>query len=306
MSAYATVKEFSQKTREKVNADQELLAQGMANMFAGLFRGHPVGGSLSRTAVNFEAGARTAWSSVYAALLVNVVILFFSTVLSKLPIATLAAILIFAVVPLIDIAELRRMYRVTYTDGVIGMVTFASVFVVRLDQAILFGVLLALILYMQKVMWVHVKEVGFHPQWLSLVTRDVFPQAEVFPNMLILRIDAPIFYANVERLALEIEERLTEYKSSDGRYPKILALDFSGVNHMDVTGVEGFGDIVSDLHARHIKIFVITPRRGAREVLERGHIAEHVRFVHGTRELRLMGESFKHNAAPTSGLASKK
>lgn len=306
MSAYATVKEFSQKTREKVNADQELLGQGIANVLSGLFRGHPVGGSLSRTAVNYEAGARTAWSGVYSSLLVIVVILFFSGVLSMLPIAVLAAILIFAVVPLIDITELRRMYQITHTDGVIGAATFVSVFFLRLDQAILFGVILALVLYMHKVMWVHVKEVGFHPQWLSLVARDLFPQAEVFPSMLILRIDAPIFYANVERLTLEIEARLSEYTSREGQNPKILALDFSGVNHMDVTGVEEFGELVSDLHARHIKMFVITPRRGAREVLERGHIAEHVRFVHGTRELRLLGESFKHNTIGGSGLASKK
>lgn len=299
MSAYATVKEFSQKARDHMHADQELIGQGFANVFSGLFRGIPVGGSLSRTAVNYDAGARTPWAGIYASCAVITVMVFFSSVLSHLPTAVLAAILIFAVVPLVDIAGLRRTDAISRTDGAIGLATFGAALFFRPDQAVLFGVILALVLYMQKVMWVHVKEVGFHPQWLALVSKDLFPHAEVFPGMLMLRIDAPIFYANIERLALEVDARLREYRGAHGRPPKVVALDFSGVNHMDVTGVEGFGDIVSDLHEQHIGIWVITPRRGAREVMERGHIAEHVRFVHGTRELRLFGEALKHTARGT-------
>lgn len=291
MSAYASVKEFAHKTEEKVNADQELVGQGFANLLAGVFRGCPVGGSLSRTAVNYDAGAQTAWSGVYASLAVALVILFFSHILSQLPIAVLAAILMVAVVPLIDFGELRRMYRITQTDGIIGVVTFGAVFVLRLDQAILLGVVLALVLYMHKVMWVHVVEVGFHPEWRSLVSTALFPNAVTYPQMLMLRIDAPIFYANIERLELEIEERLKEYDEKHQGVPKILALDFSGVNHIDVTGVEGFADIVRALHERRMQVFIITPRRGIREVLERAQLGGQVRLVHGNRELRLIGEA---------------
>lgn len=291
MSAYATVKEFSQKTKERVNADQELFAQGIANVFSGVFRGHPIGGSLSRTAVNYDAGAKSAWSNVFASLSIAVVILFFSSVLSKLPVAVLASVLLFAVVPLIDIKELRRIHRITPTDGVIGFATFFAVFVLRIDLAILLGAVLSLVMYMHKVMWVHVVEVGFHPEWRSLVARSLFPDAEVFPRMLMLRVDAPIFYANVDRLELEVEVRLAEYGDTYQNLPKILALDFSGVNHMDITGVDGFAELVERLHERKIRVFVITPRRGTREILERGNLGGKVRIVHGNRELRLIGEA---------------
>lgn len=291
MSAYATVKEFSDRTRERTYPDRELVGQGFANIFSGLFRGYPVGGSLSRTAVNIEAGARTAWSGVYASVCILIVILFSSAIFSALPTAALAAVLVFAVLHLIDFGEMRRMYQITHTDGVISMVTFVAVFFLRLDHAILLGITLSLALYMTKVMWVHVVEVGFHPEWRSLVSTALFPNATIYPKMLMLRIDAPIFYANIERLELEIEGRLRESEAAGRGTPAILALDFSGVNHMDVTGVEGFADIVRGLHARHMKVFIITPRRGIREILERGDLGRHVRLVHGNRELRLIGEA---------------
>ncbi len=297
MSAYATVKEFSQRTREKMNPDQELVGQGFANILAGLFRGYPVGGSLSRTAVNYDAGAKTAWSGVFASFIIVGVILFSTALLAKLPTAVLAAVLVFAVLPLIDFKEMRRMYEITHTDGVISFVTFGAVFVFRLDQAVLLGVILALVLYMRKVMWVHVAEVGFHPEWRSLVPCMLFSNAITYPRLLMLRIDAPIFYANVERLEEEIEKRFEEYFTRTQHVPKVIALDFSGVNHMDVTGVEGFAELVQTLHEKRVQVYVITPRREIREIIERGNVGSQVRFVHGTRELRLIGEAFLQGKA---------
>jgi len=291
MSAYATVKEFSSHVKEKPNPDQVLIGQGFGNLLAGIFRGYAVGGSLSRTAVNVEAGARTAWSNIIASACILLVILFSSSIFSKLPTAVLAAVLVFAVLHLVDFNEIRRMYRITPTDGVIGGVTFIAVFVLRLDHAILLGITLSLALYMRKMMWVHVVEVGLHPEWRSLVSTALFPHATTYPTILMLRIDAPIFYANIERLETEIEERLHEYTSKGFGTPKILALDFSGVNHIDVTGVEGFAHLVRTLHDQNMRVFIITPRRGIREILERGNLGNHVRFVHGNRELRLIGEA---------------
>jgi len=290
MSTYAVVKEFSSRTGEKSNADQELVGQGFANLLSGLFRGHPVGGSLSRTAVNYDAGARTAWSGVYAAFVVVLVILFLTPVLSYLPNAVLAAIVITAVLPLIDIKEFRRQYAITRTDGIIAGATFAAVFVLRPDEAVLVGVILALALYLRKVMLVHVVEVAFHPEWRSLVMRSSYPQAEIFPRMLMLRIDAPVFYANIERLSDEIIEAVELWKEKNEAVPEVLLLDFSGVNHMDVTGVEGLAQMVRDIKKEHIKIIIATPRREIRKVLERGNLGDAVRFVHGMREVRQIGE----------------
>ena len=111
-----------------------------------------------------------------------------------------------------------------------------------------------------------------------------------------LRIDAPIFYANIERLSLEIQERLGEHRALHEETLQVVALDFSGVNHMDVTGVDGMTEIIDDLREHGIKVYVTTPRREIREVLERGQLGEVVRFVHGNRELRAIGEQLAQDS----------
>jgi SulP family sulfate permease len=295
ISSYAVVKDIAKKTGERINADKELVGQGFANMLTGLFRGGPVGGSLSRTAVNYEAGAATQWSGVFASMVVLATILFLSPAFAYLPKAVLAALVIAAVMPLIDLKNLRRMYAITHTDGIIGIVTFSAVFILRPDEAVLTGILLALGMYLRKVMWVHVVEVGVHPRWHSLYALSSYPHAKVYPRMLMLRVDAPIFFANAERLGLEVKMRLEECERRRGERIKIIVLDFSGVNHMDVTGIDGFAELVLDLKKRGIKLYVATPRHEIRRILERGHLAENIRLIHDAREVETLGESLGHD-----------
>jgi SulP family sulfate permease len=287
MSSYAVMKDMSTRVRQKVDPDQELIAQGFANILSGFFRGLPVGGSLSRTAVNYEAGAVTAWSGVIAALFVLCAIVFFGDALSYLPNAVLAAIVISAVLPLIDIGQFKRFYEITTTDASIAVATFIGVFFLRPDEALLLGITLALLLYLRKVMWTDTAEVGIHPVWNTIHLRDTFPEVLSYPGVLMLRIDAPLFYASVERLNRDIESKIAKRSQENKLQVRMLVLDFSGVTHIDATGIKDFSELLSELGEQKIHVFLIELKRDARLILEKGGALKKVTILNNVPELKI-------------------
>jgi SulP family sulfate permease len=287
MSSYAVMKEMSSRVRQKVDADQELIAQGFANIFSGFFRGLPVGGSLSRTAVNFAAGAVTAWSGVIAALFVLSAIVFLGDVLAYLPNAVLASIVVSAVLPLIDFKQLKQFYEISTTDASIAVATFIGVLFLRPDEALLLGVALALLLYLRRLMWTDTAEVGIHPVWNTIHLRDTFPEVLSYPGVLMLRIDAPLFYASVERLNRDIESKIAKRSQENKLQVRMLVLDFSGVTHIDATGIKDFSELLSELGEQKINVFLIELKRDARLILEKGGALKKVIILNNVPELKI-------------------
>lgn len=124
VEAISIAKAMASQTRQRLSANQELVGQGLGNMTSGLFGGYAVSGSFSRSAVNFAAGAVTGFSSVVTGLLVAITLLFLTPLLHHLPQATLAAVIIMAVVNLIKFAPIKHAWKVEPHDGVVAVVTF--------------------------------------------------------------------------------------------------------------------------------------------------------------------------------------
>ena len=270
VGAHASAKTAARKTREHLDTDQELTGQGLANIVTAFFRGFPVSGSFTRTAVNVEAGGRTAIASVVATLVTVIALLFFTPFFFYLPRAVLAAIVIVSAIPLIDISRLREMYRVSGTDGIVAFLTFFLAFLLKPDDAIFIGIVIALILFIRQTVWgPHVSEIGVDRD-LQILRGDIEElTVDTFPGVALVRIGMAIYYANAAHMVSEIDKVLAHHVMRERAPVKTLVLDLAGVNLIDVTAIEVLEEYFTNLKERGISVCTIYLRRSVRGALER-------------------------------------
>jgi sulfate permease, SulP family len=222
---------FAARHRYRIDVDQESVAQGMANVGAGVFQGMPVSTSLSASSLNESAGARTQVASLVTGGLVLATLLVLAPLFSDLPKAVLGAVIIDAVVfGMIDVAELRRLYRVTRFDFWIAVAAIIGV----LSAGVLAGVVVGVVLSLGWLIYVATRPPMplLGRQAGTQVFRDVDenPADETFEGIAVLRMDGGLFFATAEAL----EERVREL-AQDGDQ-RVLVLDLEGVNFVDSQG----------------------------------------------------------------------
>ena len=164
MEAIAVAKAMAAETRQRLDTNQELFGQGLGNISSGLFGGYPVSGSFSRSAVNISAGAKTGFSSIVTGGVVAITLLFLTPLLYHLPQATLAAVIIMAVVNLVKIEPIKHAMKVQKHDGYVSIITFALTLVMapHLEKSIIIGVLLSLGLFLYRTMRPRFAELSLH------------------------------------------------------------------------------------------------------------------------------------------------
>jgi SulP family sulfate permease len=287
VGAHASAKTAAQKTREHLDTDQELTGQGLANIVTAFFRGFPVSGSFTRTAVNVEAGGRTAMASVVAAAITVIALLFLTPFFFYLPHAVLAAIVIISAIPLIDIAHLRSMYRVSTNDGFVAFLTFFLAFLLKPDDAIFIGIVVALMLFVRQTVWgAHVAEVGIDRELQTLRTATDEVLVDTFPGVAVVRVAIGIYYANAAHIVGDIDERVAHHVMREKAPVKKLVLDVSGVNFIDVTGIEILEEYFTSLRERGIDIYMIYLRRAVRESLEKAPDLPKFKVLHNIAEMK--------------------
>ena len=230
---------FATRHRYRIDVNQESVAQGMANIGAGVFQGMPVSTSLSASSLNESAGARTPVASLATGALVLATLILLAPLFSELPKAVLAAIIIDAVVfGMIDIAEFRRLRRVKRFDFWIAMAGLLGV----LSAGVLLGVVIGIVLSLGWLVYVATspsmpllgREAG------TQVFRDLdeYPEDETHPDVAVLRIDGGLFFATAEAL----DERVRAV--TEGRPGlRTLVLDLEGVNFVDAQGAAKLTEI---------------------------------------------------------------
>jgi sulfate permease, SulP family len=206
---------FAARHKYRIDVDQESIAQGMANVGAGLFRGMPVSTSLSASSLNESAGARSPMASLITGALVILTLLFLAPLFSDLPKAVLGALIIDAVVfGMIDLPELRRLYRVARFDFWIA----AAAIVAVLSSGVLAGVVIGIAL---SLLWL-----------VKVSTSPEMPRLEAPDGVVALRLDGGLFFATSQ--VLEDRVRAVMDESS----PQEVVLSFEGVNFIDSQGAE--------------------------------------------------------------------
>jgi SulP family sulfate permease len=251
------------RERYKIDSNAELRAIGLANMAAAFFSGFPVAGSFSRTAVQHQAGGRTQAASIMSALMVVATLLFLTPLFYYLPNAALAAVIVVAVLGLLDFGEARRAFRTRAADGLAILITFSVTLLVGVEQGILAGVAFALLAFVRRTAYPRIAELGYVEDENAFLGLRSHPRAKTYPEVLILRFDARLYFANIPFL----EEWLI-CAVADRPHLKWIVLDGRGINGIDVTAIEGLENLVSKYRAMGIETLFTHLKLQVREPLD--------------------------------------
>ena len=256
MESISIAKLIAVKERYKINSNHELRGLGLANIGAAFFSAYPVTGGFSRTAVNHEAGARTGLASIISAGLILLILLFLTPLFYYLPNAVLASIVVVAVSGLIDFKGARHFFKIRAADGWTWMLTFIITLTLGSEKGILAGAALSLLLFIWRSAHPHTAELGYIEK--EKVFRNVrrFPEARIFPGVLILRVDASLYFANTGFLEDLLHKNLVEKPEM-----KWVILDFSGVNDMDAIAIDALEEIM-DLYREKQVLFLFAEMKG--------------------------------------------
>jgi SulP family sulfate permease len=249
MEAISIAKAIAARTKDKVDPNQELIGQGLANVVGSLSQAFPVSGSFSRSAVNMNAGARTGMASVITAAFVLLTLLFLTPLLYHLPQAVLAAVIIMAVIGLINFAAIKHAWLANRHDGIAAVVTFLATlaFAPHLDSGILVGAGLAIGLYLYRTMSPRVAILGrFHDGTLRDVKVNKLPESKV---VVAVRFDGRLYFANVSYF----EEAILEAVADHPRISYLLVVA-DGINEIDASGEEVMHHVVERLRANGITV----------------------------------------------------
>lgn len=234
MEAITVAKAIEEKKAiQEVNANKELVALGASNVVGSLFSAYPVTGGFSRTAVNNEAGAKTPLAGLLASLVILAALLFLTDLFFFLPKVLLAVIILVAVVGLIDLKSPRAWWRTDTVEFIMYAVTLAGTLFIGIQQGIFLGVVLSLIVLIYKVSNPHMAVVGKIPGTNLYRNVERFENVELDPDVLIVRFDAGLFYANADYF----RERLMQFEKAKGPQLKAIIVDASGINSVDSTAI---------------------------------------------------------------------
>ena len=264
MEAISIAKAMAARTRQRLDANQELIGQGLSNLVAGTFSGYPVSGSFSRSAVNINAGAVTGVSSVVTGAVVGITLLFLTPLLYHLPQATLASVIIMAVLNLIKFKPMVHAWRAQPHDGVVSIVTFLLTLAMapHLDKGILIGVGLSIALFLYRSMRPRVAVLSRYPDG---TLRDIaVHNLPTSPKISVMRFDGSLYFANAgyfESSVLSIVAANPEL-----RY---IIIDAEGINQIDATGEEVLYHLTERLHASGIELLVARMKKQFMDTLHR-------------------------------------
>ncbi|QDZ40855.1 sulfate permease [Euhalothece natronophila Z-M001] len=250
LEGFAGGQALASKRREKLDPNQELIALGAANWGSALSGGYTVTGGLSRSVVNFAAGANTGVASIITGLLIAVTAMFLTSLFYFLPATALAAIIIMAVYRLIEVGKLRRMWVYDKADAIAWLATFIIVLGLGVEQGILWGTLIALVFHLWRTSHPHIAIVGRLGE--SEHFRNVLRHpVKTHPEVLAVRVDESLYFANAKYL-----ENFINSAIADNLEVKKVLLVCNAVNLIDASGLEILEGLVADLKSLGIELYL--------------------------------------------------
>ncbi len=266
MESIAVAKSIHARHRDyKLDANQELVALGSANLGGSLFQAFPVTGGFSRSAVNDQAGAKSGMASIISALMIGLTLLFLTPLFYYLPNAVLGAIIITAVIGLIDTKEIRFLWNTQKEDFAMMAITFLVTLLLGIEEGILTGVVASLGVVIYHSSKPHVAPLGQLPGTRVYRNLNRFEEAGDRKDVLVIRYDAPLFYANAEHF----KETAESFIAQKGPGLKLVVLDASGMNSIDTTGIHALASLENELRNKGIQLRMSAVHGPVRDLLER-------------------------------------
>jgi SulP family sulfate permease len=265
MESVSVAKVFANRHGYRLDADRELIGLGVANLGGALSGAYPVTGGFSRSAVNDQAGARTPMAGVITAAMVALALMFLTPLFHFLPKATLAAIIMVAVFGLIDVAEVRRLWRIKRSDLVLLLLTFAATLSLGIEAGILSGVGASMLLFVALRTRPHFAELGRLDGTHTYRNLRHHPDAKTVPGVLALRFDAAFYFGNVSFLQ-DTLERLEDEMDTPLR---AVILDAGGINDLDSTAEHALHELLIRYRERGVRMVLAGVKGPVRDVLRR-------------------------------------
>jgi len=296
MEAIAIAKAMAAKTGQRLDPNQELIGQGLANMIGAIGKSYPVSGSFSRSAVNLQAGAVSGLSSVITSIMVIITLLFFTPLLYHLPQAVLASVIMMAVIGLVNVSGFIHAWKAQWYDGLISVITFVATLAMapHLENGIYIGVALSLGMFLFKCMRPRVSS-------LSRARDESLKDSGIHELMRcehieLIRFEGPLFFANASYLEDEVNKRMNS--ESNIRHFIIAA---NGINDMDASGQEMLGLVVQRLRSGGYGVSLSGVNDAVYQVLKRTHLLEEIgeHNIHPTME-KAIKEVYEHTHEGTN------
>lgn len=252
----------AQKKDHEVRPNQELLALGTANIVGSFFMAYPSTGSFSRSAINHSCGGNTPLALIISATVAGLILIFLTPVFYTLPLAILAAIILMSVINLIDFKYPLRLWFSNRAEFVLLLATFLVTLTVSLVTGIITGVVLSILAFLYKAAYPHVAILGRVKGSKAFRNQSRFKELEVWDTLLIIRVDAPYAFINIQTIKGRI---LKEAYARKSRISHVI-LDASSVSHIDASAVQGINELIFALGEIGVELVfssVIGPVRDA-------------------------------------------
>nr|GEW17403.1 sulfate transporter 4.1, chloroplastic-like [Tanacetum cinerariifolium] len=266
LESVGIAKALAAKNGYELDSNQELFGLGVANICGSCFSAYPSTGSFSRSAVNHESGAKTVLSGIIMGVIMACALLFLTPLFEFIPQCALAAIVISAVIGLVDYDEAIFLWRVDKKDFFLWTVTFATTLFLGIEIGVLVGVGFSLAFVIHESANPHIAVLGRLPGTTVYRNIQQYPEAYTYNGIVIVRIDAPIYFANTSY----IKDRLREYEivvdQSSKRGPEVeriyfVILEMAPVTYVDSSAVQALKELYQEYNSRDIQIAIANPNR---------------------------------------------
>lgn len=277
MESIAVAKAIQAKHKDyKVDSNQELLALGMSSIFGSFFQSYPAAGGFGRTAVNNQAGAKTGIAGIISAGMIMLTLLFLTPLFYNLPKAILGSIVMVAVSGLIDVKEVKYLWHSNKRDFILLMVAFFATLSFDPVIGIEIGVVLSLALVIFRTTRPHVAVLGNVPDTHFYRNVERFDNLIINDEILIIRFDAQLYFANAEYFKEKIETLVAE----KGSHLKLIILNSESINNLDSSAVHALAELVKELNANGIEIAFTGVKGPVRDAMAKGGIIEVLKNDH--------------------------
>jgi MFS superfamily sulfate permease-like transporter len=271
MEAVSIARAMAAQTRQSLNVDRELIGQGLGNLTGSFFQAYPVSGSFSRSAVNFNAGAVTGFSSVVTTVAVAFTLLLLTPLLFYLPQATLAAVIMMAVAGLINLKPLVHAWQTNRHDGVVAVVTFVFTLALApdLEMGILLGMLLSLVLLLLRIMK---PRIVFPPHPTYLLPQEAIDAGAFEDGRIVrMRFDGSLVFVNVSYFEEQLQKLLAERKNL-----KVLIVDGVSINDLDASGEEMLRQNFKRLTEAGVHVLFTRTKSPIMDIFRRSHLFQEI------------------------------
>jgi SulP family sulfate permease len=269
MESIAVAKVYASRHRYEVDANQELIGLGLANIAGAFFSAYPTTGGFSRTAVNDEAGARTNLAAIFSAGIIALTLLFLTPLFYYLPKAVLAAIIMVAVAGLVDWEEARYLWKVDRRDFGLMALTFVATLGLGIEQGILVGVIVSLIVVIYESSTPHTALMGRLPDTETYRNLKRNPEAMTRSHVVIVRMDANLYFANVSTF----QDLLLDLDVNDPALQAIV-VDMYPVNQIDSTATHALHEIIETCRRNGVELYMAGVKGPVKDVLDAAGLSE--------------------------------